>query len=406
MPTLCLNMIVKNESHVVEETLENICQYFDLSYWVISDTGSTDDTVKRIENFFKNKNIAGEIVHEPWQDFSHNRNAALQACAGKSDYILFFDADDLVEGTLNLPVLGEYDAYNLKMTNEQRALQYTRRLIIRNHPQFRWKGVLHEVIDSRDAFSETVVNGDYLVLSRRKGSRNLDPFKGLNDAKVLEAAFLKGDEDQTLLSRYAFYCAQSYNAHSAQDPTYIDKAIEWYKRRLSFEHPKGVVDDEKYISYQVIGVLFENKKQIDQAYHYWQQGIAYEPKRAECWYHLARVYHWNNQLPIAYEYAKHCAQLPVPEGSRIFINRDVHQYWGAYELAIISFKMGNIQESYDIFKQVVRYFPARVLATFEHMLVSYQPFLFKDQYQHVLKLQEELKQLNHTHYFEKMLAAK
>ena len=53
MTTLCLNMIVKNESHIIEETLENLCQYFSLDYWVISDTGSTDNTIEIIENFFK-----------------------------------------------------------------------------------------------------------------------------------------------------------------------------------------------------------------------------------------------------------------------------------------------------------------------------------------------------------------
>ena len=53
--SLCLNMIVKNESHIIEQTLENICCYFPLTYWVISDTGSSDDTIAIIENFFENK---------------------------------------------------------------------------------------------------------------------------------------------------------------------------------------------------------------------------------------------------------------------------------------------------------------------------------------------------------------
>ena len=50
--TICLNMIVKNESHIIEETLKNICQYVPLDYWVISDTGSSDNTKEIIENFF------------------------------------------------------------------------------------------------------------------------------------------------------------------------------------------------------------------------------------------------------------------------------------------------------------------------------------------------------------------
>ena len=48
-------MIVKNESYIIEKTLENIYQNFPLNYWVISDTGSTDNTVEIIKDFFNKK---------------------------------------------------------------------------------------------------------------------------------------------------------------------------------------------------------------------------------------------------------------------------------------------------------------------------------------------------------------
>ena len=88
--SLCLNMIVKDESHIIEGTLENICHYFPLTYWVISDTGSSDNTIALIEKFFANKKIEGHIHREPWKNFSHNRNAALNQCKDKADYVLFF----------------------------------------------------------------------------------------------------------------------------------------------------------------------------------------------------------------------------------------------------------------------------------------------------------------------------
>jgi len=59
MTTICLNMIVKNESHVIEDTLQNIINYIKLDYWVISDTGSSDNTIEVIKNFF-NKKISQE----------------------------------------------------------------------------------------------------------------------------------------------------------------------------------------------------------------------------------------------------------------------------------------------------------------------------------------------------------
>jgi glycosyltransferase involved in cell wall biosynthesis len=42
--SVCLNMIVKNESKVIERCLRSVKGCID--YWVIVDTGSTDDTQK------------------------------------------------------------------------------------------------------------------------------------------------------------------------------------------------------------------------------------------------------------------------------------------------------------------------------------------------------------------------
>jgi glycosyltransferase involved in cell wall biosynthesis len=52
---ICLNMIVKNEAHVIAHTLDNLCKYINFTYYVISDTGSTDNTIEVINNFFNEK---------------------------------------------------------------------------------------------------------------------------------------------------------------------------------------------------------------------------------------------------------------------------------------------------------------------------------------------------------------
>lgn len=54
MSTICLNMIVKNEAAIIAQTLDNILEHIPIDYWVIADTGSTDDTVAIITDFFTN----------------------------------------------------------------------------------------------------------------------------------------------------------------------------------------------------------------------------------------------------------------------------------------------------------------------------------------------------------------
>ena len=109
---IVLSMIVKNEAHIIRQTLENISKYVD--YYVINDTGSTDNTKEIIKEYFDSINIKGEIIdHEfrtckchtgKWKKYSFfhfgwNRSYALQQCYGKGDYVLVFDADDLIVGS-------------------------------------------------------------------------------------------------------------------------------------------------------------------------------------------------------------------------------------------------------------------------------------------------------------------
>ena len=77
-PKLCLNMIVKNESKIIRRLLESVENVID--GYCICDTGSTDNTVSIIEEFFKERNIPGKVVFEPFRDFAHNRTFALKQC--------------------------------------------------------------------------------------------------------------------------------------------------------------------------------------------------------------------------------------------------------------------------------------------------------------------------------------
>ena len=56
---VCLNMIVRNEAHVITETLDSVSRLID--YWVIVDTGSEDGTQQIIESYFQEKGIEGEL---------------------------------------------------------------------------------------------------------------------------------------------------------------------------------------------------------------------------------------------------------------------------------------------------------------------------------------------------------
>ena len=91
IPTLCLNMIVKNESQVIIRLLSSVITIIDT--YCICDTGSTDNTIELIKNFFEEHDIEGKIIQEPFKDFGYNRSFALKAATGMSDYAILLDAD-------------------------------------------------------------------------------------------------------------------------------------------------------------------------------------------------------------------------------------------------------------------------------------------------------------------------
>lgn len=315
LPKMCLNMIVKNEAHIIKETLNNICKYID--YWVISDTGSTDGTQDIIKDFFKEKNLPGELVEHEWKNFGHNRTLAFQAAYNKSEYVWVIDADDLVVGNLVFPKNPDKDLYLLKYGGS--TLSYHRGQIFNNKLKWVYRGVLHEFAkcyEKKHPSSEKIY-GNYYIDSRRLGDRNKDPQKYSKDAQVLVNA-IENNIDPDLKGRYYFYAAQSY-----RDCNDMENCIKYYKKRAE---EKGWVE-EIYVSYMEMGLALEkinsDKKNIIDAY---MNGFKSLPSRAECLYFLSMYYLKNNEIENAYKTCKIASKISNPTNLMLFIKTDIHLY--------------------------------------------------------------------------------
>jgi glycosyltransferase involved in cell wall biosynthesis len=138
-------MIVKNESKIISRLLDSVIKWIDC--YCICDTGSTDDTVNIINEYFDGKNIPGKIVFEPFKDFSHNRNFSLQACNGMSDYVLLLDADMVFhpnENAFSKKMLTFDVYYILQGSND---FYYKNLRIVKNNGCCSYIGVTHEYIN-------------------------------------------------------------------------------------------------------------------------------------------------------------------------------------------------------------------------------------------------------------------
>jgi len=335
--TICLNMIVKDESHIIKGTLEMLCNKINFDYWVICDTGSTDDTPKIITDFFKQKKIKGELHNEKWVNFAHNRTSALEKAYKKTDLLLVFDADDELHGNFNVPQEVSFDEYHMKFGSAH-GTSYTRVLLINNKKRFKYFSVIHEFISCQEPNSTSaVIDGDYYVVSGRSGSRNKDPDKYLKDALVLASAHAEAlITKDPLYLRYAYYCANSY-----RDCGRFEDAIKWYKITLSQDNWA----QEKYMASLSIYECYNSLNQKETGFFYLIKAFTYDLERVECLYPLLVHYCCDNMNKVAYGYYLNVKEffetkyLTTSMTSKLFINQDKANFFVPYYMVLIADKV-------------------------------------------------------------------
>ncbi|MBN20851.1 MAG: hypothetical protein CL678_06130 [Bdellovibrionaceae bacterium] len=339
--TICLNMIVKNEADIIRDTLSNICTKISISYWVICDTGSNDNTKQIITDFFNEKKIPGELHDVPWQNFGYNRTKALELAYKKTDFLLHFDADDRIMGNLVLPEpLEKRAGYYLTFG---KGTSWKRIALIDNHLKWHYHGKMHEVITSKEKRIEKRIMGDYYIATNAVVSaRNKNPQeKFLNDAKICEDEFNKNVDKP----RNAFYCAECLRF--AGD---WEKSIEWYKKTLTLD---GWFQEKYWACYQ-IGNQYSQHKEPEKAFYWWFHSYEYDDARFEaCFKIIEKARHTYNKSKGKIAIAFYKLLNPLNNiDNRLFFDNSIHDYRFFTELSILCFYAGDFYTGIETFKRL------------------------------------------------------
>lgn len=342
--SICLVMIVKNESHIIAETLRRLKEKVRFQYWVICDTGSTDGTQEIVRDTLKD--TPGELHEAPWVDFGTNRTQAVNLARGKTDYAMMFDADDTIEGVIDFPESMTADIYNLMF--RMGDIEFHRSSVFNNRRAWKYVGVLHEYLESADDDSvlrENIV-GNYRCVARTEGARSRDPERFRKDAEVLAAAFESTGD--SIRSRYAFYCANSW-----KDAGMNDEAIRWYKRTLELDG----WSQEKYISCLRIYELYAKLGTPELGLYALVESTRFDRDRAECLYNLINHYLLKGMNVVAFKFYELLNPDfdSVDRSTKLFVRPEVHTFLLPYTMIILSDRVNRRDVGLQMYGIILRH---------------------------------------------------
>lgn len=335
MKTLCLNMIVKNESHVIKRCLDSVKPIID--YWIIFDTGSTDGTQEIIREVLKD--IPGELYERPWVNFEYNRNEALQGAQNKADYLFFCDADEILEMKEPFNKAGwDKDFYLLRAKGGNSDFFHPN--IIRNNAGWRWEGVLHECIMHTRKMDGEIL--DTAQMNRpQDGARSKDPDKHAKDIAIL----LKASKKEPWNARHVFYLAQTYAA--AQE---LSTALKYYEKRTLMDGDQ----DELFWTLFRIGCLKEMQGDSgDAVISAYCRAHQLRPHRAEPLERLANYYNQRKQPSLAYAIGKLSVSMRMPNALNSDFYPWVYEFGLLIQLADAAFALALFQEAIEHYQTLL-----------------------------------------------------
>lgn len=352
-------LMVKNEAHVIEKTLQPLVDGGVTSFFIL-DTGSTDQTVAITHDFFARHSITRyAIVQESFINFAVSRNRALelaQQAFPDAHFLLMIDAEWIMHGVpelIQFCIDHQYDIQDLYLLCIKNGCDdfYTPRLI-RAHKGVVFEGGVHEVPNRISTarvplpvYIERTVSPLGIEATVRRWRRDLS---------VLISEFIQNPHNPRTL----FYLAQTYDCLDD-----LENARIWYQKRLEIP---GWPEETFMASYRLAQVLErlsdQGKAQWQEAHAQYLQTYTLRPTRAEPLVKLAEHYWSSGEYALCYLYAGASLYIPYPQDDFLLINRDYYEYYRYDLFSRAAWYIGNFEHGEIALKKAISQRPE-----FEHL---------------------------------------
>ena len=335
---ISLCMIVKNESGVLTNCLKSVAHLVDEI--IITDTGSTDNTITEIKQY---KTKTGEnirIEHFKWiNDFSAARNYAFSKAT--SDYIMWLDADDILKpedqaklSTL-ISKLGSHDAYLMKYDYQQDSEGKStcglfRHRIVRNNIGIHWRYPIHECLIFPPGYKEITTD---VVITHNRTAEMIAGDLGRNH-ELLQQIVDAGNADQ----RMRFYHATELTRVGKHQDS-IRYFEEYFK--IGSDWHENMVNGRLYMAYAHLAL-----QQHDNAIEACIKGIQLDPRWAEFYCTIGQVYYDRADWENAYRWFKRATYCQRPQTWGTVVEDSYT--WVPYDrLCMCAFNTGRLREAWE-----------------------------------------------------------
>jgi glycosyltransferase involved in cell wall biosynthesis len=217
---IILNMIVKDEVHVIERCIKSVLPFIDAA--VIVDTGSTDDTQEQLAMLLHD--LPHAVLSQDWVDFGYNRTQAFwkavdYAGPKRPGYALIIDADEELLPCPGFTFDGMPVCDGYAIWQAQGASKFLQPRLLNLGAPWVYQGMVHEVAEclggngTRGILNTCTITGHFDSARNKKGAQ-----KYLDDAAVMET--------MPETPRNVFYKAQCY-----RNAGHLETALGLYERR-------------------------------------------------------------------------------------------------------------------------------------------------------------------------------
>jgi len=329
--TVSAALICKNNENVIERCINSFREYVDEI--VVCDTGSTDSTLKILED------MPGVKVYTDFtwcKHFSKARNHANSKCTG--DWIFSIDSDEVFK-YVRYPGPNKKPFHNLiyqcgaslsvSILKYSGGIKFNIQRFYKNCPQVYWKNPYHNVLHA--SHSPRYIDNDFTI-TEKKDHTETSSFDRRQRQKDLVEAFEKEIKANPKDERSMFYLARTH-----RDNHNIADAIKWYKEYLKI----AWWDQEIYMAWLNLGEMqgrVDIEFGVDPLPSYLNAYIV-DPDRNEAQCEIMKIYLENKEYAMVEKWYKRCGD--EPKDSKLFLKRSAHGYLPQYIYAKMLYVTGD-----------------------------------------------------------------